>query len=154
MSAFPELIQRVMNMQRNAQENLPVIPNNGNPNGVYNNPAAPPQPAPTQAQSMYPWLQPSASMDVIQQLLSAPLMGAAQAAPPGRVVGPMPGQQPAPIVPQPPVIPINKGIGGPTMGFDDGRPNLPVRNGGAPGAAQEPMSGNVLPSRRLPVRAY
>ena len=38
MAAQQELIAAVRSMQANAQANLPVIPNNGNPNGAYNAP--------------------------------------------------------------------------------------------------------------------
>lgn len=82
-------------MQQDAQAALPVIPNNGNPGGVYNAPqtggVVPPQSAPipqtggnlppTQApnvmqtggnqapQHFYPWMRPSPHMDAIRQML-------------------------------------------------------------------------------------
>lgn len=48
MASTQELLTAVTNMQPNAQEALPVIPNNGNPQGAYNmsskvTPAGPPR---------------------------------------------------------------------------------------------------------------
>lgn len=67
-------------MQQDAQAALPVIPNNGNPGGVYNAPqtggVVPPQPVPIQQtggnqapQHFYPWMRPSPHMDAIRQML-------------------------------------------------------------------------------------
>lgn len=77
------------NMQQNAQANVPVIPNNGNPGGAFNMPqnptlpaqAAPvapvaaPQPAVPAAPPMqqnkyfYPWMNPSPAMQQVYQML-------------------------------------------------------------------------------------
>lgn len=96
-------------MQQNAQAALPVIPNNGNPNGAYNMPpqGAPMQTLPTQPQDKYSWLKPSQSMDNIREFLASRRAQLAQPAAPVPQLGgiPMP-KNPAPLVPQPgPVMP-------------------------------------------------
>ena len=84
MSVQQELIQRVLDMQRNAQANLPVIPNNGNPRGINNTspdsmlPPVQQQPTAPTPVNHYPWLKHSSSMDVIRQMLSQPLQPAMQ----------------------------------------------------------------------------
>lgn len=74
MLNIQELLAAITDMQRNAQQNLPVIPNNGNPAGAYNMPQAAQPVAPTQPQVM-DYSQPSSSMDLVYQMLRAPLHG-------------------------------------------------------------------------------
>lgn len=73
------------NMQQNAQANVPVIPNNGNPAGAFNMPQNPtiptpapvaaPQPAVPEAPAampqkyFYPWMNPSPAMQQVYQML-------------------------------------------------------------------------------------
>lgn len=151
MPSYNEVLQSVLGMQQNAQAALPVIPNNGNPNGANNMPAAAGAPAVAGGgggADKYPWLQPSDSMNTLQRLLSRPIMQGYQ--------GPMPGTQEFrdaraagehPIMDymrqqrqtaQPPVMPVhgngNTGIVPPalqqdpphTMGPNVNTPNLPV----------------------------
>lgn len=82
-----EILNGVINMQANAQQALPVIPNNGNPAGAYNMPVTPQpvavgqpavpapmarQPAPlSPIQNKYPWLAPSPSVDNMRSLLES-----------------------------------------------------------------------------------
>lgn len=128
MATSQELLQALTNMQQNAQSNLPVIPNNGNPRGANNmpgidqrvlgnTPGQQPNPQNKQQGHFYPWMNPSPSVDIIQQLLANT----------GGV---------APVMQQEPK--------GPTMGFNDGRtvPVLPtnINTGGG-------MPPTVLPSR-------
>ena len=70
MSAQQELISAVRSMQANAQANLPVIPNNGNPNGAYNAPRAVRQAPVRNNQNDLSWLQPSPAMQQLQQRMS------------------------------------------------------------------------------------
>ena len=69
-------------MPRRAQENLPVMPNNGNPRTIYNMPGtggnAPAQQAAarctkplseTKSPYFYPWMAPSPSVDRIRQMI-------------------------------------------------------------------------------------
>lgn len=103
MAAWQELISAVRSMQANAQANLPVIPNNGNPNGAYNTPRAP-QVAVLERQRPrhYSWLDPSPAMQQLQdrmaqrqQYLDSALRQIRQPA------QPMPTPLPAPQQPQP-----------------------------------------------------
>ena len=67
MAAQQELISAVRSMQANAQANLPVIPNNGNPNGAYNAPRVGQQLG--RGKSMpndFSWLEPSPAMRQLQ----------------------------------------------------------------------------------------
>jgi hypothetical protein len=80
MATSQELLQALTNMQQNAQSNLPVIPNNGNPRGANNMPGMaesepdgrlpPPNGRPANGGHFYPWMNPSPSVDLIQQLLA------------------------------------------------------------------------------------
>lgn len=115
MASMNEL-QRVVNfMQRDTQQSLPVLPNNGNPQGVNNVSPASMQPAPmpqaVQGAQHYPWLQRSPSVDIIKQILEQPIQRSMFAQQPAVQQPPMPMQQPAA---QPPVMPM------PDM------PNLPI----------------------------
>lgn len=73
MASTQELLTAINNMQANAQTALPVMPNNGNPGGVYNTPApvaqqpqVPPVVAP---RNDYSWLKASPAMDVVRSML-------------------------------------------------------------------------------------
>lgn len=59
------------NIQENAQAALPVIPNNGNPGGVYNMPqlASAETPKQQQQNDTLAWMNPSPYMENINQLL-------------------------------------------------------------------------------------
>lgn len=77
MAGYNSALYGAQYVQQNAQGALPVVPNNGNPNGAYNMPAAPQQlpvmAAPAQPPTLadrYPWLKPSPSMDNVRQLLA------------------------------------------------------------------------------------
>lgn len=65
MASTNQLLAAIGNMQPDAQANLPVVPNNGNPAGAHNMPqqaaAAPVNPA----HAHYPWLAPSVHMQNI-----------------------------------------------------------------------------------------
>lgn len=68
-------------LDQDAQPNLPVLPNNGNPAGAYNmarppvvgrpTPAPTPitKPAPMPIHERYPWLKPSQSIENVRQML-------------------------------------------------------------------------------------
>ncbi len=76
MPSTQELLQAITGMQQNAQAALPVIPNNGNPQGANNMPSNPDATAPdTTATSpyFYDWMKPSPAVDLIHKMLSAPL---------------------------------------------------------------------------------
>ena len=82
-----QILNGVIDMQANAQQALPVIPNNGNPAGVYNmpiravsqpaTPVAQPQTAvphmarPLPPEVRYPWLQPSQSARNVRDMLQS-----------------------------------------------------------------------------------
>jgi hypothetical protein len=124
MPSTQELLNLITGMQQQAQQNLPVIPNNGNPNGAYNvsphRPQVPsPTPSPISRGPKYPWLDPSPSMANIDNLLAQPLM------PPRMGFG---NEQPIPMPTPVSQVPLpTKQVGGPTMGFNDGNmlPQLP-----------------------------
>lgn len=73
MADMSQLIQAMAQMQPQAQAALPIIPNNGNPQGANNMPngnASPVMPGiNATALQHYPWLAPSPSMDLVQQML-------------------------------------------------------------------------------------
>lgn len=70
MSSQQELMSAVQSMQANAQANLPVIPNNGNPNGAYNMPRTPPtRTVPTPKPAQFSWLEPSPAMQQLQETM-------------------------------------------------------------------------------------
>lgn len=76
MPTTQEILQAVAGMQQNAQNNLPVVPNNGNPNGANNMPAGNPA-APTGPIDNTPdWVKPSPSMDAFHQMLQQPIQRA------------------------------------------------------------------------------
>lgn len=71
MAAQQELISAVRSMQANAQANLPVIPNNGNPNGAYNAPRRIPQMLAGKASpNEFSWLEPSPAMQQLQSSMA------------------------------------------------------------------------------------
>lgn len=65
MTGLMSMVQNMNNMQENAQAAVPVVPNNGNPNGAHNMPATVPNPM----LQRYPWLGPSTHMTNIRQRL-------------------------------------------------------------------------------------
>lgn len=102
MPSTSELLQAITGMQQNAQANLPVIPNNGNPQGANNMPAGSTIPTPATGNNLA-WLQPSASMDYVKQLLSQPLHQGTTAAPVPPTTGVVPrpnDQMGGPVLPQ------------------------------------------------------
>lgn len=102
MIGLNSLVQTMNNLQTDAQANVPVTPNNGNPAGANNMPAA----QPTPALQHYPWLAPSVHMANIRNKLAARARPATQQ--PAAIP---PTQHPAqPVVPQAlPVLPIRGG---------------------------------------------
>lgn len=82
MSLIAQLLQKVMSggagVQQNAQAALPVIPNNGNPQGANNMPTASVMPDRAAQFNAPSWLAPSASMDLIHQMLTQPLQQGTQ----------------------------------------------------------------------------
>lgn len=118
MSTMQSALSRIFDIQRNAQANVPVLPNNGNPAGAYNMPysqapqgaglanpntgAMPPHmrpQLPAQAQGpLFPWLQSSPSMNIVRQFLAnRAQFGQAQAIQPEQpIVPPVPQQMPMP----------------------------------------------------------
>lgn len=89
MVSTQDILNNIINMQRNAQEALPIIPNNGNPGGANNMPraAAPPMSVPLPAQQRAPappmaapqqpvedkwgWLKASPAMSNVRKMLDA-----------------------------------------------------------------------------------
>lgn len=76
MLSTQEILQAVTDMQANAQQALPIIPNNGNPRGANNMPQQVPHntgiipQAPSPMVERFPWLKPSASMDNVRAFLN------------------------------------------------------------------------------------
>lgn len=113
MATSQELLQALTNMQQNAQSNLPVIPNNGNPRGANNMPSMDgneaagrgPMQRPQQGGHFYPWMNPSPSVDIIQQLLAG-TGGGAQV---------MPAATPANVNTGGGLPPVNTGVVPPVM---------------------------------------
>lgn len=124
MTNYRQLLERTTQLQGNAQSNLPVIPNNGNPRGVYNlasggSAARTPDsqlstasvPGRTGPYS-YDWLQPSPSIGRIRSMLDQPvtpaLTGPLQTGPrgyspagvPHDVSGRIEGEPTTPVLPQ------------------------------------------------------
>lgn len=124
-------------MQHNAQGNVPVIPNNGNPMGANNMPSMTDANGEDNATKLYPWMRPSQSMTRLQQLIGSMGTGGngqVQQAPPAMATG---GN--APAMP----IPGNTGIVPPNMSTNT--PAVPVATPmtNLPGHFQG--SGVVLP---------
>lgn len=122
MASTQELLTAVTNMQPNAQEALPVIPNNGNPQGAYNMaskvaPAGPPR----KRGPDLSFLQPSQTMlDFRSQLQRRQMDLDAQRAQQRGEIPTKPMQ-----LPEQPVIPTKPmQIGGPVLpqrGFQEDR---------------------------------
>lgn len=78
MAFSQQLLEAIANMQQVGQENLPVMPNNGNPGGANNMPQSQPtvQQLPQQTGPMdkYPWMKPSPAVGSLR-LLSERIMG-------------------------------------------------------------------------------
>lgn len=93
MSSVQEALKRMAGIQTNAQQALPILPNNGNPSGAYNMPPAPTAPAQAGPQGAgmrmpkndYSWLQPSQYMRNIQDMLRAQMQPPVQAEQPPAV---------------------------------------------------------------------
>lgn len=75
MASSQAILSALSQMQTNTQAALPVIPNNGNPGGAYNQ-AAPQPVQPPQQESLYSprkqsyeWLKPSPYMQMVNQYL-------------------------------------------------------------------------------------
>jgi hypothetical protein len=122
-------IRAVGDMQANAQANLPVMPDNGNPRGANNmrstqpgmaTPQGEDAPHPTPPAYFYPWLQPSSHMDDVRAMIQAPMYT---------------GQQSYTSPPVPVVTPPM-----PQMSGDDGRQALPVL----------PSNTGIVPPQFLP----
>ena len=140
MAAWQELISAVRSMQTNAQASLPVIPNNGNPNGAYNAPRAPQVAVPErQRPKHYSWLDPSPAMQQLQdsmaqrqqyldsalqqirqpaQLSPAPMPVSQQPQPQPQQFPMTPALSPMPVTNMPPVR--NRGIVLPSTGMNTG----------------------------------
>jgi hypothetical protein len=80
MASSQAILSALSQMQTNTQAALPVIPNNGNPGGAYNQaapqPVAPPQQVGGAGASLYSpkmqsyeWLKPSPYMQMVNQYL-------------------------------------------------------------------------------------
>lgn len=72
MATSQQMLSSLLDMQGNAQAALPVIPNNGNPNGAYNMPQEAAAPAPAQpAGPDLSWLGPSPHMQTFNTTLQS-----------------------------------------------------------------------------------
>lgn len=76
MATSQQMLSSLLDMQGNAQAALPVIPNNGNPNGAYNMPqqAATPEPAKPAGPDLS-WLGPSQHMQMFNTTLQSMQQG-------------------------------------------------------------------------------
>lgn len=158
--SIQDILASLTNVQQNAQENVPATLNNGNPNGVNNNPATgqlPPIGGGAGSGSYYyPWLAPTPHMDAIQQFLQDYMNHVPQQSGQPQVPNNVP---PMAIVPQgnlvnqinpilanqaktPPVLP--QGSGGFSGGSGGGGANY---NTGTQGQI-------VLPGQALPTMPY
>lgn len=70
MASTQQILAALTNVQQDAQAAVPVIPNNGNPNGAYNMPSAQGQVPAKPAGPDLSWLQPSQHMAEITEALS------------------------------------------------------------------------------------
>lgn len=76
MATSQQMLSSLLDMQGNAQAALPVIPNNGNPNGAYNMPQQDTAPAPAQpAGPDLSWLAPSQHMQTFNNTLQSMQQG-------------------------------------------------------------------------------
>lgn len=96
MLSDQRFLTALLDMQQNAQANLPVEPNNGNPRGANNMPTpSTPLPAEQGGARFYPWLAPSPSMEIIRSMLQKPkpIVGippVSQPTPPAQTSGSLP----------------------------------------------------------------
>lgn len=145
MAAQQELIAAVRSMQANAQANLPVIPNNGNPNGAYNAPRQGLREPPKRSAYDLSWLEPSPAMLQMQDNLSQRqgyldsmlAQIRQQPAPPLATPVQQPAQQPVmpmnrAMSPQLPTLPMSNVSGGVVL------PSTGVNTGIIPNAMQQP----------------
>lgn len=106
MASSQQMLSSLLDMQTNAQAALPVIPNNGNPNGAYNMPQEAATPAPAQpAGPDLSWLGPSQHMQTFANTLQSMQAGIEKSR---QRVAEVQQQQPptvTPAVPQGPVLP-------------------------------------------------
>lgn len=103
MASTNELLAATLGLQANAQANLPVIPNNGNPGGAHNMPHSGQEGAAPAAPSYpYPWMAPSQHMENIKRRIAGMQQNLAPAAQPAQQMAPPPAaqQQGLPIIPQ------------------------------------------------------
>lgn len=70
MASTQQILAALTTVQQDAQAAVPVIPNNGNPNGAYNMPSAQGQEPASPAGPDLSWLQPSQQMQGITELLN------------------------------------------------------------------------------------
>lgn len=85
MISTQQILNNIVNMQRDTQQALPVIPNNGNPGGANNmphtgTPVAQPQAQPA-VQDKFAWLKPSPSMDNVRRMIAEKQVVPSQNAP-------------------------------------------------------------------------
>ena len=145
MAAQQELIAAVRSMQANAQANLPVIPNNGNPNGAYNAPRQGLREPPKRSTYDLSWLEPSPAMRQMQDNLSQRqgyldsmlAQIRQQPAPPLATPAQQPAQQPVMpmnrvMSPQLPTLPMSNASGGVVL------PSTGMNTGIIPNAMQQP----------------
>lgn len=135
MSAQQELISAVRSMQANAQASLPVIPNNGNPNGAYNAPrAAQGTMLDRQRPKHYSWLDPSPAMQQLTQMLGDrqqylnTRLGEIRQQPLPQPNMPLPVPQPQQMPQQLPTMPMQRFGGGMRLPQASG-PVLPSNTG-------------------------
>lgn len=103
MASTNDLLAATLGLQANAQANLPVIPNNGNPGGAHNMPHQEQGAAPAAPSYPYPWMAPSPYMDNIKRRITGMQQNLGQTAQPAQQMAPPPvaaPQQGLPIIPQ------------------------------------------------------
>lgn len=71
MASTQQILAALTSMQQDAQAAVPVIPNNGNPNGAHNMPSAQGQEPAKPAGPDLSWLQPSPIMGDITNMLKS-----------------------------------------------------------------------------------
>lgn len=107
MASSQQMLSSLLDMQSNAQAALPVIPNNGNPNGAYNMPQqAQATPAPAQpAGPDLSWLGPSQHMQTFSNTLQQMQAGIERSRSRAAEVQQQLPPTVTPAVPQGPVLP-------------------------------------------------
>lgn len=68
MATTQQILSAITGMQRNTQQALPVIPNNGNPGGAHNMPQQTQEPEKPSGPDLS-WLQPSPAMQSLNQYM-------------------------------------------------------------------------------------